>query len=156
MHHGQIGAFDAIRRRLEAGLPDKLYAERHGGTDSELIFLMMLDEGLDEDPSGATVRAVARIVDAASRAGVEPALKLTAAFSDGERLHAVRYSTVGAAPTLYVGSYRDAGRCIVSEPFDREAPNWRTVPPGSFVTLTRESMSIRAFEPARASLALAV
>jgi predicted glutamine amidotransferase len=66
MHDGQIGNFERLRRRLEGSLPDHLYVERGGTTDSELIFLIMLDEGLDGDPQGAVGR--------------------TAAFSDGETL----------------------------------------------------------------------
>lgn len=151
MHNGQIGAFEAIRRRLEESLPDQLYAQLHGTTDSELLFLMMLAEGLENDPQGATARAVGRVISAAERAGVEPALKLTAAFADGERLYAVRYSTTESVPTLYAGTFRDRkGRCLVSEPFDRDGPEWQAVPPGSIVTVTRDSVSIAAFEPAAA------
>jgi hypothetical protein len=46
----------------------------------------MLDEGLDSDPEGALGRATARIIEAARRTGMEPSLKLTAAFADGEGL----------------------------------------------------------------------
>jgi len=157
MHNGQIGEFERIRRPLEAGLSDGLYDEMHGSTDSELIFLMMLAEGLDEDPMGAARRTVARICETAARAGIEPKLKLTAAFSDGARLFAVRYAIGGSAPTLYAGGFRgDQGRCLVSEPFDRDEPSWQAVPPGSFVTMTRDSVAIRPFEPAMQELALAV
>jgi predicted glutamine amidotransferase len=157
MHNGQIGGFERIRRRLEANLPDMLYDQLHGTTDSELIFLLMLHEGLDHDPQGATARAVARVLAACAEAGVEPALKLTAAFADGERLHAVRYASAGSAPTLYAGVFRDgAGRCLVSEPFDHDAPAWQPIPPGSFVTMSRDSVAIRAFAPQeQAALALA-
>lgn len=148
MHNGQIGEFERIRRRLEQSLPDELYGQLHGSTDSELIFLLMLAEGLATDPHGATSRAVGRVIEAADRAGIEPAIKLTAAFSDGERLYAVRYSTTANAPTLYAGSFRDRpGRCLVSEPFDRDGPEWQAVPPGSIVTATRDSVTVSAFEP---------
>lgn len=149
MHNGQIGGFEAIRRRLEESLPDALYAELCGTTDSELFFLLMLAEGLDDDPQAAAARAVSRVVAAARRAGIEPALKLTAAFADGERLFAVRYSTTASAPTLYAGTFSNGtGRCLVSEPFDRDGPEWQAVPPGSFVAMTRQSMTVRPFEPA--------
>ncbi|RIK86134.1 MAG: class II glutamine amidotransferase [Hyphomicrobiales bacterium] len=158
MHNGQIGGFERLRRGLEQGLPDALYAERRGATDSELFFLMMLAGGLEDDPHGAAERAAGQVIEASLRAGLDPALKLTAAFSDGERLHAVRFSTVGNAPTLYAGAFRGAtGRCLVSEPFDRDGPNWHCVPSGSFVTMTRDGMATEAFQPARAAaLAMAV
>jgi len=157
MHNGQIGGFERLRRGLEQSLPDALYAERRGATDSELFFLLMLAHGLENDPQGAAERAAADVIDASVRAGIEPALKLTAAFSDGERLHAVRFSTLGRAPTLYAGAFRGAtGRCLVSEPFDRDEPSWQPVPTDSFVTMTREGMTVRPFQPAAARLALAV
>lgn len=153
MHNGQIGGFERLRRRLEESLPDALYGELHGTTDSELFFLLMMAEGPDVDPQGAAARAVARVIAAAGRAGVEPAFKLTAAFSDGERLFAIRYSAAGSAPTLYAGAFRgDRGRCLVSEPFDPEEPSWQAVPPGSFVTMTRDSVTVRPFEPAAAAV----
>lgn len=152
MHNGQIGGFERLRRRLEESLPDALYAEMQGGTDSELFFLLMMAEGLDDDPQGAVERATAHVVAASLRAGIEPALKLTAAFADGERLFAVRFSTLGVAPTLYVGASRGAnGRCVVSEPLDREEPNWKAVPPGSFVAITRDSVAVAAFLPSTAA-----
>jgi predicted glutamine amidotransferase len=155
MHNGQIGCLDAIRRRLEGGLSDALYAARQGTTDSELFFLLMLDEGLEHDAAGAVARAAARVIDAARIAGVEPAFKLTAAFADGERLHAVRWASAGTAPSLYLGRHRGGGRCVVSEPFDRDEPNWQPVAPGSLVTVTRDGVAVSPFAPESARLALA-
>ena len=95
-------------------------------------------------------------LEASRRAGLEPALKLTAAFSDGQALHAVRYATDAHAPTLYTSVLRRGGRCIVSEPFDREGGDWQAIPPSSFVTMTGDGIAIRPFVPASARLALAV
>jgi hypothetical protein len=39
VHNGQIGGFAQMRRRLEMLLPEALYGERQGATDSELVFL---------------------------------------------------------------------------------------------------------------------
>ncbi|MDO7560335.1 MAG: class II glutamine amidotransferase, partial [Paracoccaceae bacterium] len=41
-HNGQIPHFASIRRRMEAALPDNLFASRRGTTDSEMIFLTLL------------------------------------------------------------------------------------------------------------------
>ncbi len=148
MHNGEIGGFEAIRRRLESTLSDDRYDEIEGTTDSELFFRLMLDRGLDTDPQGALSRAVADVLTAQQAVGLPPAFKLTAAFGNGETLFAVRYAAEGAAPTLYTAPYRTAGRCLVSEPFDREGSDWEAVPPSSFVTLGRHGLSIRPFEPA--------
>ncbi len=156
MHNGQIGGFEKIRRPLENSISDGVYDQKQGTTDSELFFLLMLDEGLDSDPQGAASRATARVTDASRRAGIEASLKLTAAFSDGETLYAIRYASEGDAPTLYTAGVRGgAGRCIVSEPFDREGANWQAIPPASFVTMKKNAMAIRPFAPEAPRLALA-
>ena len=156
MHNGQIGGFEKIRRALENSLSDAVFDQREGTTDSELFFLLMIDEGLAGDPQGAVSRATSRVIEASRRAGLEPALKLTAAFSDGQALHAVRYATDAHAPTLYTSILRKGGRCIVSEPFDREGGDWQAIPPASFVTMTGDGIAIRPFAPVAAKLALVV
>ncbi|TIV64804.1 MAG: class II glutamine amidotransferase [Mesorhizobium sp.] len=156
MHNGQIGGFEKIRRRLENALSDALFDQLEGTTDSELFFRMMLEEGLSNDPYGAVSRATSHVIEASRRAGIEPSLKLTAAFSDGQALHAVRYATDDYAPTLYTGAFaKGVGRCIVSEPFDRNGRIWHEIPQSSFVTMTRGGTIIRPFAPAAARLAMA-
>ncbi len=146
MHNGQIGQFDRLRRGLEARLDDSLYAQKFGSTDSELIFLLMLQNDLDEDPAQALVRTVNDVVAEAERADVPAFIRLTAAFSDGEHLYAVRYATDRFAPSLYTASLAaSAGLCVVSEPLDGEAGNWSPVPPNSFVTV--KSTKRIAIEP---------
>lgn len=156
MHNGQISGFEKIRRRLEASIGDDLYDQRQGTTDSELFFLLMLEEDLDADPQGAVARATGRVVEAARSAGIDPQIKLTAAFSNGESLCAVRYATDAHAPTLYTRDHHGSmGRCIVSEPFDREGQSWQAVPPSSFVVMTRDTMITRPFAPETSRLVLA-
>jgi predicted glutamine amidotransferase len=139
MHNGQIGDFDRLRRRLEGHLSDDVYRQKHGATDSELIFLLMLEFGLDGDPALAMKRMVATIVEEAVRAGVPPFLRLTAAFSDGNQLYAIRYATDAFAPTLYTATLGSAsGICVVSEPLDGDKANWMAVPANSFVTVSRQ------------------
>ncbi|GAB5507466.1 MAG: class II glutamine amidotransferase [Rhizobiaceae bacterium] len=153
MHNGQIGGFETIRRRLENSLPDELYAERHGSTDSELLFLIMLAEGLDRDPHGATLRAVNRVSEAAREAGIEPFLRLTAAFSDGQSLYAVRYATDRFAPTLYLSAGAH-GHSLVSEPLDKDGAAWQPVPAGSFVRVGTAGVDVSPFTPADDVLAV--
>lgn len=155
MHNGQIGAWDRLRRPLEALLPDPLFSVREGSTDSELLFLLMLAEGLDRDPFGAASRAVARVLELAQARGIDPALKLTAAFSDGDTLWALRWASDGLAPTLYAATMPNGGRCLVSEPFDRARGGWAAIPPASFVALDGEGITVRPFLPAPERLPLA-
>jgi glutamine amidotransferase len=155
MHNGQIGHFERLRRTLEASLPDDLYGERQGTTDSELLFLLMLDEGLRDDPHAAAARAVSRVIAAGRRAGVEAPLKLTAAFCDGRTLHAVRYSTDAHAPTLYAARCRGGGYCLVSEPFEEDCKDFQPVPADSFVTVTAGGVEITPFAPAVEAIPIA-
>lgn len=155
MHNGQIGSFERLRRSLEAGLSDRFYSERAGTTDSELLFLLMLEEGLDHDANGAAARAVRRIFAAAVQAGVEPFIRLTAAFTNGASLFAIRYATDAFAPTLYAAQPKaSSGFRLVSEPLDGEGCNWQAVPADCFVTVTANGIVTRAFAPERQRLAL--
>lgn len=153
MHNGRIGGYDAFRRDAEMLIPDHLYAHRKGATDSEALFLIALGEGLADDPGGALERATARL-EALSRAkGAAPHVRMTAAFSDGARLFAVRYSTDDVAPTLYHRwSETPGGRAVVSEPLET-GECWDAVAPGSFCTFDGDRVSVEAFSPARFSRA---
>lgn len=128
-HNGQVPHFRKIRRRLEAALPDDLYAARGGSTDSEMIFLTLLANGLDDDPSGA----MAATLDAI---GVGPdAVKITCVFTDGQSMHGFRYASKGAAPTLYASGLLDnGGKAFASEPLDGGI--WHEVPEGQIVELS--------------------
>lgn len=149
MHNGQIGHFEQLRRRLEAHLSDDIYMLKHGTTDSELIFLLMQEFGLDQQPFVALQKTVALIIEEAEAANVQPFLRLTAAFADGNHLYAVRYATDIYAPTLYTKALSAvSGMCVVSEPLDDEADNWIAVPANSFLTVTQnEPVIVHPFAP---------
>ncbi|SFJ10754.1 class II glutamine amidotransferase [Jannaschia pohangensis] len=140
-HNGQIAGFSELRRALEADLPDHLYALRQGTTDSEILFLTMLDEGLDDDPIGAVARAIARIER--MQGGGAPN-RITCVLADGSRIIGVRHSGDGHAPTLYVsaGVLDHGGRALASEPLDGCAANWTALPEGGVVILSADAMEI--------------
>ncbi|PCD76933.1 class II glutamine amidotransferase [Pseudothioclava arenosa] len=148
MHNGQIGGYDAFRRDAEMMICEALYAHRKGATDSEALFLVALAEGLDADPKAAMERAAARF-EAISRArGTAPHLRLTAAFSDGESLYAIRYASDEFAPSLYHRwSDSRAGRAVVSEPLESDGGDWIEVPANSFCRFTRDAVEISEFVP---------
>lgn len=134
MHNGQIGDFARLRRDLEAGLDDCLYAARRGHTDSELLFLMLVQNGLADDPLGA-VRTVLAHLDGLRRPGSE-ADRLTVAMSDGRRVHGFRCSSDGRSPTLYHGRLmRTGGALLASEPLGGDSAQWCAVPDESYFTL---------------------
>ena len=86
MHNGQIGDFAVLRRPLELALDDTLYNARTGSTDSEILFLLALQFGLDKDPQAAFARTIRFVGDEARKRGVTPFIRFTAAFSCGRRL----------------------------------------------------------------------
>ncbi len=154
MHNGQIGGYDAFRRAGEMLIPDSLYGSRKGATDSEALFLVALAEGLDAAPKEAFERATARLEALSRERGHTPHMRLTAAFSDGARLYAVRYASDEAAPTLYHRwSDRRRGRAVVSEPLEDGEGDWEAVPPGSFCTFEGKSVTITPFAPVPRSAA---
>lgn len=127
-HNGQIPHFPAIRRRLEAALPDPIYAARRGTTDSEMIFLSLLANGLEADPERALALTLRQI-------GTGPApVKITCVLSDGASVYGFRYASDGPAPTLYWSdALEHGGRAFASEPLD--AALWPVVPEGRLVVL---------------------
>ncbi len=153
MHNGQIGGYDSFRRDAEMLIPEALYIHRRGATDSEALFLVALGEGMETDPKAALERATARL-EALSRAkGSAPHVRLTAAFSDGKRLFAVRYASDDQAPTLYHRwSDTRRGRAVVSEPLE-SGECWESVPQGSFCTFEGDQVLTEPFTPDRLAAA---
>ncbi|MCP8897243.1 class II glutamine amidotransferase [Shinella daejeonensis] len=149
MHNGQIADFEHLRRPLDTMLDNDLYAARMGSTDSELIFLLALQFGLEHDPLGAMAETVAFIERLADHMERRVLVRLTAAFSNGRELYAVRYATDDAAPTLYAAPMGgEGGYCLVSEPLDDDSDAWLEIPGGSAIVLGENGVDIRLFAPA--------
>jgi glutamine amidotransferase len=142
MHNGQIGGFARIRREIEQLIPDDLYRDRLGTTDSEAFFLLACGNGLADDVPGAlaaTIRQILRIMD---RAGVAEPFRMTAAVADGRAIHAVRYSSDAKSPTLFYGTGAsveildsavhfapgDDAVLVLSEPLDESPDGWIDIP----------------------------
>lgn len=133
MHNGQIGEYAAVKRRVEALIPDDCYAQRQGATDSEALFLAAFAHGLAQDPVAAfaaTLADVRRVMDAA---GVREPLRFTAALADGETLWAFRWASDDQAPSLYYRMGAGGALTIVSEPLDSQPDRWREAPQGCVI-----------------------
>ncbi len=146
MHNGQVGGFDQLRKQADMGISDALYANRKGATDSEAIFLTALAEGLDDHPINAMETAVARFQAMSEARGTAPHMRLSAAFSDGERLYAIRYASDPRAPSLY---YRRCetlgGYMVVSEPLMSDVSGWCEIAPGSVCVFTGDTVETQSF-----------
>ncbi len=147
MHNGQIGGWPQLRRRVEALIPDGLYAARRGTTDSEAILLAAFAQGLDDDPPAALGRTLAQVLGFMRDDGVAAPLRFTAALTDGENLWAFRWASDDQPASLY-WRQDDAGVVVVSEPFDQSAGCWHAVPVGQYVHVAQGSgPQVAAFAP---------
>lgn len=153
MHNGHVGDFARLERRLESHLSNMLYQRREGATDSELLFLLAVQLGLNRDPAGALSAVVALIAEEAAVIGLNPSIRLTCALSDGKTLYGLRYANDGEAPSLFVGE-GEQGVSLVSEPFDHPEKRWRPVPAQSFVAVDERGVSVRPFDPLASRLAM--
>lgn len=152
LHNGRIGAYESLRWQLDRLIPESFYGVRRGTTDSELIFCLLLASGLEDDPEQALRVTLARIIGRMQDLGTCEPLRFTSAFSDGERLFAVRYSTDARPPTLF-WKQTDDYVLIASEPLDngdsptRERTRWRAVPPNHLLCVHEGRTDLTFFRP---------
>ena len=141
MHNGQIGGYPQVRRALESLLPDGLYAQRRGATDSELLFLLSLsriEQGMK--PTDAVLWALAQARDEMRRRDIADPLRFAAALSDGRRLHVFRLSSDATPPSLYIRQH-EAGITVASEPLSQDGGAeadghaWEALPAGAVITI---------------------
>ena len=154
MHNGQVGGFDRFRKQADMLIREDFYNARRGSTDSEAIFLHALGLGLEENPLEAMAHAVRDLQTLSEQVGKGPHLRFSAAFSDGERLYAVRYASDNRAPSLYYRYFDDAaGFMVVSEPLDGAVSDWNAVPAGTALVFDAGEVTISPFLPMQLSQA---
>jgi predicted glutamine amidotransferase len=146
MHNGQIGGYQAIKRRLEALIPDALYGARTGTTDSEALFLIALARmAAGHEPMAAVASALGDAVQLMRQAGVHEPLRFAAGLSDGETIHAFRWSSDPKPPTLYYCEQRDHV-VIASEPVDERRECWQAIPVNSCVVARGGRVQVHALD----------
>jgi predicted glutamine amidotransferase len=168
VHNGEINGFPAVRRDLLLAVDPSLFDAVAGSTDSEVLFYLALTFGLEPDPLGAVERAVG-FVEATGRAhGIEYPVQMTLAFSDGERLYAVRYSTEHHSRSLFVSEDVESiralhpdnerlqrmtagDRVVVSEPVSDLPGAWREVPESTALIIQPGPDEHLPFRPAAVS-----
>jgi predicted glutamine amidotransferase len=139
MHNGQVGGYGQLRRAMEARLPDHLYAQRRGATDSELLFLLIVQRLELGEPAPAAIGQVLRETLAMMQVlGIDQPLRFAAALADGRQVHAVRFSSDKLAPTLYLRQRRSGGLVIASEPLNDDQQDWEPVAPGTVLRLSSQ------------------
>lgn len=166
MHNGLIRGFGAVKRELVLAIDPGLYPSIEGSTDTELMFYLALSLGLDDDPVSAVERMVGLIEATAERHGIENALQMTLATTNGESLWVFRYSTerdsrslfystnVCTLRELYPDNPRLAGlseetRLVVSEPLSSLPDAWQEVPESSCGIVQAGQDELQPFQPRR-------
>jgi predicted glutamine amidotransferase len=122
-------------RELRAELPDDLYGELRGSSDSETLFL----QAVAAVREGATLpEALERVAKAVHhRIGRDTEAQLNMVFSDGERIAAVRSGTLLVTNSLYFASrppFAPDGVVLASERLDGGAV-WEPVDGHSWIEI---------------------
>ena len=133
MHNGQVGGFEKIRRTIENMIPDRLYPQRRGSTDTEAIYLAAMARLEQDGPIVAFADTLGRIHEEMHAARVAEPLRFAAAFTDGQLLTVFRWASDDAAPSVF---YRndEQGLTVASEPLDDCAGEWHELPKNHVLT----------------------
>jgi predicted glutamine amidotransferase len=162
VHNGAIAEFHELRRDLILAIDPAFFGVMEGSTDSETMFALALTFGLQDDPLPALERMAGFVEDAGHRHGVEHPLQMSLGVTDGERLYAVRYSSLGQSRTLFrsadaatlrelhpelAARLGDEDRAIVSEPLGDLPGVWEEIPEATALIVQDGPDEQRAFRP---------
>jgi len=136
MHNGQIGDFPLVQRQLEQSLDDQNYADIEGTTDSELLFALLVSNGLYEQPEKAIRQTLGEVAAICEEKGASSSFRATFAVANGDEIWATRWSTDAYAPSLYQ-RVQESNVLLASEPLDNETSDWQEIAPNSLVKLKR-------------------
>ena len=161
VHNGVIENFQDIKRDLVFGIDPKLYPAIEGSTDSEIMFYLALTFGLVENPIEALEMMVGFIERISEDNWKSPSIQMTLGISEGTRLIAVRYSTIGRSRTLYYSKnwraceelspecniFSENARLVVSEPLTDLTDDWEEVPESTAIVIQSDRMVMQSFQP---------
>lgn len=163
VHNGLIYGYEEIRRSMLLEIDASLFSEIRGSTDSELMFLLALTYGLEDDPIGAMERMVGMVERLGKQAGIPHPMQMTVGVTEGKTLYCVRYSTTNDSRTLFYSTdisalrdlypdedlsiYSDASRLITSEPVDELSQTWNPVPESCSIIVHDEDIELTPFKP---------
>lgn len=143
--NGFLGGYRRSLRRLLAPLSDETLSLLQGTSDTELLFLNVLERV----HRGATpLEAVADVVDAAiaaTAADGEEAQIVCVWLTPAGVLHGARASSAAACNSLYAlegGTLARGGVLLASERLDTD-PRWVPVPAGSIFTVDAAGLRVR-------------
>ncbi len=145
MHNGQIPDFEKVRFNLEHDLNEEYFLKRTGTTDSELIFLLLLQYNLRNSPLQALKKVINRIEDAMYEKGISEPFKAALCISNGNQFWALRYATNNQSPpTLYYKKLQE-GIVLSSEPYEFDQTDWHQLDNQNFMVVDDEKIQVVAF-----------
>ena len=170
MHNGAVREFPRVRRDLIMQIDPELIPAMEGSADSEVLFLLALTFGLEDDAVTALERMVGLVEDVGEAHGVEHPIQMTVAATDGVRIIAARYSSEGESRTLYfstdagalkqryadddrIQQLSDEARAVVSEPLGDLEGVWNAVPESSIGIVQPGQDEMQSFTPRRGTAA---
>ncbi|KAG0041583.1 hypothetical protein BGZ83_001623, partial [Gryganskiella cystojenkinii] len=165
MHNGHIADFHLIKRKIQESLPDPIFLNVNGNTDSEwafAVFLSQLESPLQAEPfchvklKEAMFKTIQKLNQWAKDAGIHEASMLNFAVTDGCSVVCSRYisSRTLEAASLYYSSGTKFGSfqpghykmvkadrredivLIASEPLTFEKADWLKIPTNTVVVVT--------------------
>ncbi len=130
VHNGLIHEFEVVEKELIEQVDAKYFRHIDGSTDSEILFYLLLSNGLQDDVHLAIQKTIQLVEAIASNHNIQYGLRMTLGISDGKSLWAIRYSSSDHSATLFYSLEDDEHShklLIVSEPLDHCLRCWATV-----------------------------
>lgn len=163
-HNGQIEGFREVKRELALSVNPDLYPEIGGSTDSELMFFLALTFGLETNPVRSLEIMAGLVEEVCAAHGISNPLQMTMCLTDGERVHAIRYSSNKQSRSLYYSAsframqelhpyhagmedFPENARAVVSEPLTTLSGLWVKVPESSALEIRNGEARISPFRP---------
>lgn len=160
-HNGEVVGFKKMRREIMLELRPEYFDCVTGTTDTEVLFYLALELGMDEDVKAGLERMTGRIEKARQAHSITDPCRLTLVVSDGEALYGLRYSSDQDSKTMYINKGSDAlrqiegdvndipdkGIVLLSEPLDDCSENWELLGESSFVEVRDGNVEISRFSP---------
>jgi predicted glutamine amidotransferase len=163
MHNGYVAELPTVKRDLVMAIDESLFPEISGHADTELLFMLALTFGLEDDPAEAVARAIGLVEEVGHRKGVKYPFQGTVATTDGQRTWVFRYSSEGKSRSLFFTKHvptlrqlypereilqevSDEARLIVSEPMGDLPGAWNEVPESSYGVVAPGDDELRPFK----------
>lgn len=164
VHNGVIRDYPLLRRDLMLMIAPAYFGSLEGSTDSEVMFLLALSFGLEEDPLAALARMVGAVEETGRRHGVAQPINMTVCALDGKRLIAVRYSSETDSRTLFhntcvrhlrqlypdnpqIAALDDDAFLLLSEPLSEMPWAWEEVPEATAIIAGQGQIAHYPFAP---------